>query len=146
MTREKTHKVYPHDVDGVLQPCCSVAQSCLTCCDPTDCSTPASLSFTISWSLLLKLMSTEPVMPFNHLILCHPLLLLPSTFPSNRVFYNESNYSITYPLLRSNNYWFAKLLNLKVHCVQQIYFCINNCNSSFSPLPLVLRYGTFNSE
>ena len=45
----------------------------------------ASLSFTISWSLL-KLMSIEPVMPSNHLILCRPLLLLPSTFPSIRVF------------------------------------------------------------
>ena len=48
----------------------------------------ASLSFTISWSLL-KLMSTESVMPSNHLILCCPLLLLLSIFPSNRVFSNE---------------------------------------------------------
>jgi len=45
----------------------------------------ASLSFTISWSLL-KLMSLESVMPSNHLILCHPLLLLTSIFPSIRVF------------------------------------------------------------
>ena len=49
----------------------------------------ASLSFTISWSLL-KLMSIESVMPFNHLSLCHPLLLSPSIFPSIRVFSNES--------------------------------------------------------
>ena len=49
----------------------------------------ASLSITNSWSLL-KLMSIEPVMPSNHLILCHPLLLLPSIFPSIRVFPNES--------------------------------------------------------
>ena len=49
----------------------------------------ASLSFTISWSLL-KLMSIESVMPSNLLILCHPLLLLPSIFPSIRVFSNES--------------------------------------------------------
>ena len=48
-----------------------------------------SLSFTISQSLL-KLMSIESVIPFNHFILCHPLLLLPSIFPSIRVFYNES--------------------------------------------------------
>ena len=52
-----------------------------------------SLSFTISWSLL-KLMSTGLVMPSNHLILCHPLLLLPSTFPSIRVFPNESAFHI----------------------------------------------------
>ena len=50
-----------------------------------DCSTQASLSITNSWSLL-KLMSIESVMPSNHLILCHPLLLLPSIFPSIRVF------------------------------------------------------------
>ena len=49
----------------------------------------ASLSFTISWGLL-KLMSIESVMPSNHLILCHPFLFLPSTFPSTRVFSNES--------------------------------------------------------
>ena len=48
----------------------------------------AFLSFTISQSLL-RLMSTESVMPSNHLILCHPLLLLPSIFPSIRVFSNE---------------------------------------------------------
>ena len=51
--------------------CCSVAQMCLTFCDPMDRSTPASLSFTISWSLL-KLMSIDLVMPSNHLILCPP--------------------------------------------------------------------------
>ena len=64
--------------------CCSVAHSC-----PTLCSTPGSLSFTISQSLL-KLMSIELVMPSNHHILCRPLLLLPSIFPSIRVFLNES--------------------------------------------------------
>ena len=49
----------------------------------------ASLSFTNTKSLL-KLMFIESVMPSNHLVLCHPLLLLPSTFPSIRVFSNES--------------------------------------------------------
>ena len=48
----------------------------------------ASLSFTISWSLI-KFMSIESVMPFNHLILCLPLILLPSILPSIRVFSNE---------------------------------------------------------
>ena len=55
---------------------------------PMDCSTPG-LSYTISQTLL-KLMSTELLMPSNHLILCHPLLLLPSIFPSTRVFSSES--------------------------------------------------------
>ena len=56
----------------------------------------ASLSFTISQSLL-KLMSTESVMPSNHLILCHPVLLLSSTFPSIRVFSNELALRVMWP-------------------------------------------------
>ena len=55
-----------------------------------------SLSITNSWSLL-KLMSIELVMPSNHLILCHPLLLLPSIFPSIRVFSSESVLLIRWP-------------------------------------------------
>ena len=57
------------------------------------------LSSTISWSLL-KFMSTESVILFNHLIFCHPLLLLPSTFPSTRVFSIESALHIRWP-----KYW-----------------------------------------
>ena len=60
----------------------------------------ASLSFTISQSLL-KLMSTELMMPSNHLILCHPLLLLPSIFPSIRVFSKEPALCIRRPKYRS---------------------------------------------
>ena len=67
----------------------SVNQLCLTLCIPMDCSMPGSLSITDSQSLS-KLMSIELVIPYNHLILCHPLLLLPSIFPSIRVFWNES--------------------------------------------------------
>ena len=63
----------------------------------------ASLSFTISRSLL-KLMSIEPVMPFNQLILCHPLLLLPSMFPSIRVFANESALHIRWPRYWSSSF------------------------------------------
>ena len=56
----------------------------------------ASLSLTIPWSLL-RLMSIRSVMPPNHLILCHPLLLLPSVFPSIRVFSTESALHIRWP-------------------------------------------------
>ena len=56
---------------------------------PWTAACQASLSFTISWSLL-KFMSIESVMLFNHLILCHSLFLLPSIFPSIRAFCNES--------------------------------------------------------
>ena len=59
----------------------------------------ASLSFTVSQSLL-KLISIESVMPSNHLILCHPLLLPPSIFPSIRVFSSESVLHIKWP-----KYW-----------------------------------------
>ena len=59
----------------------------------------ASLSITNSWNLL-KLLSIQPVMPSNHLILCSPLLLLPSVFPSIRVFSNESVLCIRWP-----KYW-----------------------------------------
>ena len=71
----------------VSQSVSSVAQSCPTPCDPTA-AHQASLSITNSWSLL-KLMSIESVIPSNHLILCPPLLLLLSVFPSIRVFTNE---------------------------------------------------------
>ena len=54
-----------------------------------DSAHQASLSFTVSWSLP-KLTSSESVMPSSHLTLCHPLLLLPSIFPSIRVFSKES--------------------------------------------------------
>ena len=66
---------------------------------PSTAAHQTSLSFTVSWSLL-KLMSIEPVMPSNHLILCHPLLLLCSIFPSNRVFPSHSVLHIRWP-----KYW-----------------------------------------
>ena len=99
---------------------CSVAQSCLTLCNPTDCTMPgfpvlyrclwlfatpwtaerqASLYFTISWSLL-KLFFIESMMPSIHLILCQPPHLLPSIFPRDRVFSNELALHF-----RWSNYW-----------------------------------------
>ena len=66
---------------------------------PLTAALQASLSFTNSWSLL-RLMSIESVMPSNHLILCHPLLLLPSIFLRIRVFSNESIIHIRWP-----KYW-----------------------------------------
>ena len=68
---------------------CSLAKSCLTLCDPWTAACQASLSSTISQSLL-KLTSIESVMPSNHFIHCHPLVLLSSICPSIRVFFNES--------------------------------------------------------
>ena len=76
-----------------------MTQSCPTLCDPMTAAHQASVSFTISQSLL-KLMSIESMMPSNRLILCRPLLLLPSIFPSNRVFTSESALHIRWP-----KYW-----------------------------------------
>ena len=77
----------------------SFAQSCPALCDQRTAACQASLSITNCRSLF-KLMSIESVMPSNHLILCHPLLLLPSIFPSIRVFFNELVLSIKWP-----KYW-----------------------------------------
>ena len=90
---------------------CSVTQSCPTLATPWTTTCQASLSFTISLSLL-KLMPTESVMPSNHLILCCPLLLLPSIFPSIRVFSNELALCI-----RWQKYWdsaSASVLPMKI--------------------------------
>ena len=79
-----------------VQFCCSATKSRPTLCHPMDCSMPG---FPIYNQLpgLLKLMSIESVMPSNHLILCHPLLHLPSIFPSTRGFSNESVLHIRWP-------------------------------------------------
>ena len=77
----------------------SVAQSCPTLCDPMVAARQASLSITNSRSSL-KLMSIKSVMPSSHLILCHPLLLLPSIPSSIRVFSKESTLHMRWP-----KYW-----------------------------------------
>ena len=73
-----------------------VVQSCATLCDPMKCSRQASLSIT-NYQSSLKLTSIESVMPSNHFILCFPLLLLPSIFPSIRDFSNPSALCIRWP-------------------------------------------------
>ena len=76
--------------------CCLVTQSCLTLCDPKGCSMPG-LPVHHQLPSLLRLMSTGSLMPSNHLILCRSLLLLPSIFPSIRVFSNNSALYIRWP-------------------------------------------------
>ena len=90
--------------------CCSVTQSCSTLCDPWTAARQASLSFTIPQSLL-KLMSIGSVMPSNCLVPCRPLLL-PTFFPSIRVFSKESalrircpkSWSFSFSISLSNEY------------------------------------------
>ena len=81
----------------------SVAQSRPTLFDPMDCSTPG---FPVHHQLLelAQIMSIETVMPSNHLILCRPLLLLPSVLPSIRVFSNESVLLIRWPKYWSSSF------------------------------------------
>ena len=98
----------------------SVAQSSLTLCNPMPIAHQASLSITNSWSLL-RLMSIELKMPSNHLILCCPLLLLPSVFPSIRFFSIESVLCIRWPkywsfsfsISPSNEY--SGLISFRIH-------------------------------
>ena len=83
--------------------CYWVTKSCPIICNPRTAARQASLSFIISRSLL-KLVSTESVMPSNHLILCRPLLLLSSVSPSIRVLSNESALRIRWPKYWSFNF------------------------------------------
>ena len=79
----------PYAVWQILIAVVGQSESRVWLCEPRTAACQASLSITNSWSLL-KLMSTESVMPPKHLILCRPLLLLPAIFPIVRVFPNES--------------------------------------------------------
>ena len=91
--------------------CCSVAKCVQLFVIPWTAALQASLPFTISQSVL-KFISIESVMPSNHLVLCHPLLLLPSIFPGIRVFSSESalcimwlkEYSFNFSIIPSNKY------------------------------------------
>ena len=83
--------------------CCLVAKLCLTVWDPVDCRMQAPLSSAISQSLL-KFMSIEPVMLSIYLILCRPLLLLPSALPCIRIFSSESVLHIRWPKYWSFNF------------------------------------------
>ena len=97
----------------------SVTQSCLTLCNPMNPAHQASLSITNSWSSL-RLTSIKSVMPSSHLILCRPLLLLPSVFPTIKVFSNESPlhtrwpkyWSFSFSISPSNEY--SGLISLRI--------------------------------
>ena len=100
--------------------CCSVTKLCLTVCNPGAAARQASLSITVSQSLL-RFISIELVMLSNHLLLCFPLLL-PSIFPSVRVSSNESalcikwpkHWSVSFSISPSNEYW--GLICFRIDC------------------------------
>jgi len=99
--------------------CSSVAQSRPTLCSPWTAKRQVPLPFTISWSLF-KLMSIESLIPSNLLILCHPLLLLPSILPRIRIFSNElalhirwpKDWSFSFSISLSNEY--SELISFKI--------------------------------
>ena len=97
----------------------------------------ASLSFAISWSLL-ELMSIESVIPSNHLILCHPLLL-PSVFPSIRVFSNELALRIRWPkywsfsFSISPSYEYSGLISFRIDWLDLL--AVPRDSQEFSPAP-----------
>ena len=104
-----------------MSTCCSLLSHVLLFVTPWTASCQASLSFTVSQNLL-KLMSIESAMPSNHIILCHPLLLLPSIFPSFRVFSlkSESALHIRWPEKRDQD---------KLICTQE-RACLIFCQTS----------------
>ena len=98
----------------------SVAQSCPTICDPMNCSMPG-LPVHHQLPEFIQTHSIESVMPSNHLILCHPLLLPPSIFSSIRVFSNESALCMRWPkywsfsISPSNEY--SGLISFRMDCL-----------------------------
>ena len=128
----------------------SLSRVCLFA-TPWTAGSQASLSFTISQSLL-TLMSIESVMPSNHLILRHPLLLLPSVFPSIRVFSNESALCIRCPKYWSFNFpsvlpmnsqhWFplglTGLISLQSKGLSRVFFNTTVQKHQFSSAQLSL--------
>ena len=110
----------------------------------------ASLSFIVSQSLL-KLMSTESLMPSNHLILCRPLLFWPSVFPSIRVFSNESALHIRWPkhwsfgfsISPSNEY--SGLISFRIDCFDllEVQGTLKSLLQHHSSKASVLQHSTF---
>ena len=117
---------------------------------PRTAARQASLSFTISCSLL-KLMSIESVIPSNHLILCHLLLLLPSIFPSIKVFSNESALRIRWPkywsfgfsISPSNEY--SGLISFRIYWLDllAVQGTLNSLLQQHSPKASILRQSAF---
>ena len=117
----------------ILCCCCSVIRSCPTLCDPMDYSTQISLSFTVSQSLL----NSCPLSRWYHptISFCFPLLLLPSIFPSIRVFSNELAFCVRWP-----EYWsFSFRISLSNEYSGLISFNINIPTNVYCSISASLR-------
>ena len=128
----------------------SLAQSCLTLCNPMDCSVPGLPVHHQLWNLL-KLMSIESVTPSNHLILCRPLLLLPSIFPSIRVFSSESVLWIKWPKYQSFSFSinpsneYSGLISFRMDCLAllAVQETLKSLLQHHSSKASILRHSTF---
>ena len=123
-----------------LNCCSSVAKLCLTLCDPMDCSTPDS-PVLHHLPELLKLMSIESVLSSNHLILCCPLLLLPSIFPSIRAYFNElalqSNWPKYWSFSISPSSEYLRLISFRIDWLVSLFpvslsFCVSHTSTFVS--------------
>ena len=128
---------------------CSVAQSCLTVCDPMDYS---MLGFPVHHQLpeLTQNLSIQLVMPSNHLILCRPPSLLPSIFPSIRIFSNESDLLTRWPKYWSQGHpsapalsTLSHALNLDWRSVSHMMIYMFQCYSLESSHPRLLPVSVF---
>ena len=104
--------------------CCSVTKSCPTLCNPVDCSIPGfpGLHYLLEFAQTHDHWVSDAIQPSNHLILFHPLFLLPSIFPSTRVFSNElalhirwtKYWSFSFNISPSNEY--SRLISFRTDC------------------------------
>ena len=116
----------------------SVAQSCLTLCDPINCGSLGPLSITNSRSSL-RLTSIKSVMPSSHLILGRPLLLLPPIPPSIRVFSIESTVHMRWPKYWSLSFSFSIILSIEIPMLQTfVHSSSGTLSIRSSPLNLFL--------
>ena len=112
----------------------SVTQSCPTLSDPMDCSIPGFPVHITNSRSLFKPMSIELLMPSSHLILCSPLLLLPSIFPGIRVFSSESVLHIRWPKYLSCSFSispssdYSGLISFRIDCVLVTQSCLTLCD------------------
>ena len=117
---------------------------------PWTAALQASLSITNSWSLL-RFMSIESVMPSKHLILCHPLLILPSIFPSIRVFSNESvlcirwskNWSFSFSISPSSEYSGPIFFRIDWLDLLAVQGTLKSLLQHHSPKPSILQHSAF---
>ena len=130
--------------------CCSATQLCSSLCNPMDCSTPGYPVLRISRSLL-RLMSIESVMLSSHLVLYHPLFLLPFIFPTIRDFPNEStlhirspkHWSFSFSISPSNEYSGLIFFSIGWFDLLEVQGSLKSLLQCHSSKETIFQYSTF---